>query len=158
MRRFSYICIFLIACFSISVQLAKACTVDIEPLRKTFRQSKYVFIGEIVSVESIEKSELPEKLKKYDYLVKLTFKVENSWKGNSKNITIYSSPFCSCPWRQYNFSVGKRFLVFADKNSYFDVCNLSNIEVDSDENNNLNLIIKRLDKFWFRTWASIYPL
>lgn len=134
-----------------------ACTVNIEPLRKTFRQSKNVFVGEIISVEPVNEKDLPKNLKEYKYLSKLTFKVDKSWKGKNKRVVVYSYPFCNCPMREYNFSAGKKFLVFADKNSYYDVCNLSNIEFSSDRNNNSQEIIKRLDSFWFRTWARIYP-
>lgn len=148
---------FSVAVFLIQTQFVSACTVNIEPLRKTFRQAKNVFVGEIISSESVNENDFPETLREYKYLEKLTFKVEQSWKGNKKQVIVYSLPFCDCPMRQYDFSVGKRFLVFTEKNSNFDVCNLPNIQLDSDKNNNSKLIIKRLNKFWFRTRARIYP-
>ena len=140
-----------------SFENSSACTVNIEPLRKTFRHSKNVFVGEIISVADANEEELPKKLKEFKYLSRLTFKVDRSWKGNDKQVIVYSLPFCDCPMRQYNFSVGEKFLVFADRNSNYDVCNLSNIQLSLDRNKNSQDIIKRLDKFWFRTWARIYP-
>lgn len=141
-----------------SFENLNACTVHIESLRKTYRQSRNIFIGEIISTESIKKEEdLPEKLKEFKYLEKITFKIDKSWKGEKKQIVVYSSPFCECPMREYNFSAGNKFLVFADKNSKFDVCNLSNIEISSDKNKHSQEITKKLDSFGFRFWADIYP-
>jgi hypothetical protein len=143
--------------FFFSFENSIACTVVIEPLRKTLRHSKNVFVGEIISVDSPNEAELPKKRKEFMYLSKLTFKVDKSWKGNNKQVIVYSSPFCDCPMKQYNFSVGEKFLVFADRNSNYDICNLSNIQLSFDKNKNSQDIIKQLDKFWFRAWARIYP-
>lgn len=155
-RVFQALFVFVFA-LTFCFQNAVACTVDIEPLRKTYRQSKNVFLGEIISIESVDKEELPEKLKEFKYLEKLTFKVNKSWKGNNKQVVVYSSPICNCPMREYDFSIGRKFLVFDDKSSNFDICNLSNIELITDKNKDSQKIIKRLDNFSFRLWAKIYP-
>ena len=146
-----------------------ACTVNVESFRKNFRQAKRVFLGEITAIDLVKIEELPKEIqeqhKDLKFLAKIIFKVERSWKGDNRNeVIVYSKMFCDCPYRTEYFSLGKKFLVFSDKQSYFDACSLFNAEVDSKEiptdsweaefvKNKIN----RLDDFWFRTWARIYP-
>jgi hypothetical protein len=156
MKRLFQIIIVFALIFLISFETVNACTVHIVPLRKDYQQSKNVFLGEIISTERVENEELPEKLKGSKYLEKLIFKVHKSWKGNKMEVIVYSSSFCDYPMRQYDFSVGEKFLVFADKNSHFDICGSSNFQISKDKNKNSEEIIKRLDSFGFRLWARIY--
>ncbi len=159
MKKVFYISVLFILNLLLCFQSINACTAPIVTLRNSFISAKYVFLGEIVSVERKEDEELPEKLQDYyKALDKITFKVIKSWKGSSKNqIVNYSIPYCPCPGREFDFVKGKKFLVFADENNFFDICDMNSVQMDSEYAEYVEKNIKRLNSFWFRTWARIYP-
>jgi hypothetical protein len=156
----------LVLFFLSGINSIKACLPNVESFRKVFRHSKQVFVGEIIEVGWVKKEELPQNLQEAtEGLAKITFKIDRSWKGkNVAQEVLYSKLFCTCPDRTNYFTKGKKFLVFSDKQSYFDACSLLNaqvdpaeIPVDSWEAKFVKNKIDRLDDFWFRLWAKIYP-
>lgn len=128
-----------------------SCSIVIVSLRKEFRNAKDVFLGEIISVEKSDSYQV-------------TFKVLKSWKGRkAKELTITAFDYCLCPNRKFDFEKGKQFLVMTTlvgedetRQLIFDTCQIYIYQVDKfpDE---ANKTMKRLDSFWFRTWAKIYP-
>jgi hypothetical protein len=102
--------------------------------------------------------QIREKHPDYKFLTKVTFNVERSWKGDrKKQVYLYSTMICDCPTRYDYFSIGKKYLVFSDKNTYFDPCDVYNAKVDSTNDASVKNEIRRLDSFQFRIWARIYP-
>lgn len=138
----------LLFCF----QAAEACSIiEMPSLRKDFRQAKDVFLGEIVSLEKRENS-----------APILTFTVKKSWKGNdAKVITIKALRYCNCPPQSFDFQVGKKFLVMTissgeNKNLIFEACTDHVFQLDQSPVE-AKKAMKRLDRFWFRAWARVYP-
>jgi hypothetical protein len=144
-RAFTSLFLISILCF----QTASACSVVVISLRKEFRNAKDVFLGEIVSVRK-------------DKSYQVTFKVLKSWKGrNEKELTIEAFDHCPCPNRSFDFVVGKEFLVMTTlegegKNLTFAPCQIYAYQVDKQPDE-AKKTMKRLDDFWFRAWAQIYP-
>jgi hypothetical protein len=162
MKRFFSVLALLLSISLPAYRSVIACTVNIESFRKNFRHSKQVFLGEIVAIDQVKTEELPKEIREahqdYKFLSKITFNVEHSWKGDrKKQITAYSTMFCTCPNRFDYFSIGEKYLVFLDKNAYFDSCNLNNSKADSTDDEIFKGMVRRLDRFWFRTWARTYP-
>jgi hypothetical protein len=162
MKRFFYVLTALFVLISLGNQQLTACTVHIGSFRKTFRDSKRVFLGEIVALDKFKMEELSKQIREkhpdYKFLTKVTFNVERSWKGDrKKQVYLYSTMICDCPTRYDYFSIGKKYLVFSDKNTYFNPCDVYNAKVDSTSDASVKNEIRRLDSFQFRIWARIYP-
>ena len=56
-------------------------------------------------------------------------------------------------------SKGQKMLVFADKDGVVDSCNFQYVVEMKDEEKiaEVKKVTDKLDSFWFRTWARIYP-
>lgn len=140
-----------------------ACTVVVQGIRKEFRRSSQVLVGEFMTFDDREVKDVPEwladKWKPYGPLANATFRIKRSWKGQrTGQITLYVSPLCDCPMRQLFPNPDEEILVFADKDGVVDSCNFFVIEKSNDRRtDDLEKTIKTLDSFWFRTWARIYP-
>lgn len=156
MKRYSPV-IFIIV--FILVDTANACTVHIVGPRRAYRASSRVFIGELVSHPDPSSFELPPILADWKGLGKARFKIERSWKGPKKGETdLYLNPWCNCPTRLLLPKPGEKLLIFADKDGVVDACEMYVIEMKDDrQNDKLKGVMRRLDSFWFRTWANIYP-
>jgi hypothetical protein len=133
-------------------QVVSACSFDTVPLRKRFRAARNVVIAEVLEI-----SDAPKNLtdaEKLNTFGSIKFKVLKSWKGTKQSqITLLSDIGCTpaCDIFRY-FEKGKKYLMFTDAN-YVSYC-----ATDDAENNIVKKRqIKKLDDFWFRTWARIYP-
>lgn len=151
-----------ISLFLLSAKLINACEIVVIQERKEFRNAKRVFVGEIVSVKRVEDSVLVKKMNSESrFLDLIKFKIERSWKGQkTKFIDVYVEPYCLCPYRDFNFKTGQKFLVSVNKYSFASSCDTLFIEADSDNAARKKYFTEwteRLDSFWFRTWASVYP-
>jgi hypothetical protein len=139
----------LVPALALCFQTASACEVVVLSLRKEFRHSKDVFLGEIKSVEK-------------DKSTRVTFKVLKSWKGrDAKELTINASEYCACPSKSFDFILGKQFLVMTtvvgeNKQIFYDPCLIYTYQIDKQPDE-AEKTIKRLDSFWFRAGARIYP-
>lgn len=139
---------------------AEACTITIVGLRKAYRASSQIFVGEFLSFGDSATDALPSKLAgNRKMLDKARFRIQRSWKGPaSGEVELYLSPVCDCPMREISPDRGDRFLILADKDGVVDACNMYIIEMtDNRRQEDLKRIVDRLDSFWFRTWAGIYP-
>ena len=143
---------------------AIACTVTIRGLRDEFRGSSQIFTGEFVGFDEGSTYEIPtwlsEKWKPDAALQKATFRIEKSWKGQrSGTISLFINPSCDCPMRFLLPAKGQKMLVFADKDGVVDSCNFQHVVEMKDEEKiaEVKKVTDKLDSFWFRTWARIYP-
>src|SRR5687768_13378452 len=137
-----------------------ACTIQIVGLRDEFRKSKNIFIGEVVSVDVVPKDGLPRRLAaNWNSLERITFRIKTSWKGDkSGTIEVLSNVACDCPMRSLIFERGKEFIIFADRDNFADACSLRNFDTAHERyKDNLGNDVRRLDNFWFRSWARINP-
>ena len=103
-------------------------------------------------INSLRKDNLP--------IFKVRFRILKSWKGQNKGeIDVYTSGYCACPPRNFPFSVGEEYLMDTDSEGFADACNEFNLvkPFDLTGENLFNDQVKRLNGFWFRTWARLYP-
>ncbi len=130
-------------------QSANACTIVIPPLRKEFRHSANVFVGEVIDISVVPKDFKDKKDRLVGGTVK--FRIEKSWKGGKKSeISLLSDIVdTACGGQLSYFRTGEKYLVFAEKD-YVNFYKASKLENSNDK-------IKRLNDFGFRFWASIYP-
>src|SRR5687768_12554754 len=137
-----------------------ACTIQVVGLRDEFRRSKNIFIGEVVSVDMVPKNRLPRRLaENWNSLERITLRIKRSWKGEKNGtIEVVSNSVCECPMRSLIFERGKEFIIFADRDNFADACSMRNFDTAHERyKDNLGSDLRRLDKFWFRSWARIYP-
>lgn len=157
LRTLVFFCVLLL---SVS-QDAIGCEIVALPLRREFKRAERVFQGRVVRVQELPENKVARKSTERDSFAthKLTLEVVRSWKGSRQDtVEVTTSDYCPCPSRKYEFVTGKEFLIYADKKGYVDICNLYFIEKTSGERlKYFNETTRHLDKFWFRTWARIYP-
>ncbi len=149
-----------------NLQIIYACTISIPPLRKEFRTAKSVFAGKVLKIENSylptegEKQDIPENwtegsLKNLNVFSKVTFEIKNEWKGNQpdkKTFIAVSYWSCGCPGDQDKFEENEEYIIFAERKNFITVCDGWREKLDGKSR-----LTKRLDKFWFRTWASVFP-
>jgi hypothetical protein len=152
---------------ALCLQTAAACTIIIPPLRKEFRKAKAVFVGKITDVSfnylptEKEKRDIPEywtegAWKDKNIFSKVTVEINNEWKGGGAGKRVFvavAQDFCACAaTKMSEFKAGEEYLFFAAGKNFVAVC-------DSDKTDSQWTIDKmqRLDDFWFRVWAGIYP-
>jgi hypothetical protein len=150
----------LLVLFIISFESLIACTVEITPLRKEFRQANSVFTGKILEVEDIDLTEMeiqkliPREWRDLNVFSKVTVEIKDKWKGNASGTKeFWSVAFgtCSCdPPKQ--FEIGKEYLIFAERSNFIAFCDSKPITINWAKSE-----IKQLDSFGFRLWARIYP-
>jgi len=161
MKRFVFSIAFILL---LLCETATACTVTIRGLREEFRRSSQIFTGEFVGFGDGSTYEIPkwqsEKWKSDATLEKATFSIKKSWKGQrSGTISLYINPTCDCPTRFFVPSKGQELVIFADKDGVVDSCNFQHVIEMKDEKSKAEAkaVTDKLDSFWFRTWARIYP-
>ena|GEM_PF-2779991 len=127
-----------------------ACSAYSSPLKERFRKAETVFVGTVESVEPYP----PGRNWTLDgfntYTVR--FKATKTWKGAEKDdreYVVYEAN-CDCKGTSELPKLGKEYLFTPDKDP--NVCHA--IATDTERGRNE---IKRLDRFWFRTWATFYP-
>lgn len=147
--------------FAFLAQQVSACEIVIPPLRNEFRQARAVFIGKVKRVQDFtpspqESLNVPEPWRAYKTLARIHFEISKKWKGpgsrEQEYVAIAHLP-CGCPgdpWRQ--FSEGDEYLIFEYDKGFLTVC-----ESDKIGPGHVQDKVKRLNSFWFRAWARIYP-
>jgi hypothetical protein len=127
-----------------------ACSVTISPLRKDFRWADTIFVGEVTDI--LDKPDGIYGTERYPVFGIVKFRVEKSWKGsNEDELTIPSDVAGGryCPDDFDSFKKGEKYLVFAKRN-YVPFGMSTKLQFAEDK-------LRRLDSFWFRTWARVYP-
>ncbi len=133
-----------------------ACSISIPPLRRDFRKAESVFVGKVLSVQSTALTKAEEKrfsyLKDWESFSRIKFQVIKQWKGAAGNEREYvgiAFDLCGCPdWPMDQFVEGREYLVFAREKNTLTVCESESVTTEKT---------RRLDSFWFRTWARVYP-
>jgi hypothetical protein len=127
-----------------------ACSTYISPLKERFRKAETVFVGTVDSVELYPpgRNWALDGLNRYS----VRFKTTKTWKGAEKGAREYVlfEAACDCDGRSEVPKLGKEYLFMPDKDP--SVCDA--VAADTERGRNE---IKRLDRFWFRTWATFYP-
>jgi len=103
-------------------------------------------------INSLRKDKLP--------IFRVRFKILKSWKGQNKGeIDVYTSGYCACPPRNFPFSTSEEYLIDTDSKNFADTCNEFSLikPFDMSGENKFTYQVERLNSFWFRTWARIYP-
>lgn len=139
----------LILVVILGVNSVNACTIIIPSLREQFRESKHVFVGELLEISDAPQNLQNSKERIISGVVK--FRIQKRWKGAKETeISLLSDIFDSgCGNKLSHFEKGKKYLVFARKDyAYF---------FEATEFAKAGEKIKRLDDFGFRAWARIYP-
>ena len=143
----SFLAVFILIFFNQNID---ACDYNIPPLRKQFRDSKNVFIGEIIEISDTPQNLKNSKERAVGGIVK--FRIQKSWKGTKdKEISLLSDLILMpCDGNPFEyFKKGEKYLIFSEKD-YAAYILSTKLEFAADK-------IKRLDDFWFRIWARIYP-
>ena len=87
MKKYYQIFASFILLFFMSSHSVNACTVVAEPLRKTFRRSKAVFLAEVKDIKVKPNSDYSKSLIDGE----ITFDISKFWKGNYENQIILSA-------------------------------------------------------------------
>lgn len=142
---------FTIAVILMSAQEALPCSCAEPGVREKFRAADSVFVGSLMEMSP---SNPTEDLPLAAYTVK--FKVERRWRGARKSeitaVANYDRPgWCG----DLNLTVGERYLIYAEREKgrlliYTDCGPSLNSKYAAEE-------IKRLNGFWFRFFARMYP-
>lgn len=170
MKKFCFALI-LAVIFLGNSQIAFSCTIYIPPFRKIYRASESIFVGKVLKIEEYynltetDERRIPEhwlrendrvkaSLQYKGLFSKVTFEIKDNWKGNlaeRKDFISVPAYDCGCPGDGINvFEIGQEYLVTAANKDFVTVCNSKKTDWAKDD-------IKKLDKFWFRAWATIYP-
>lgn len=134
----------------VSIVSVHACTVTLWPLRTQFRKAESVFVATVTDITDAPGNH--EENKKKRIFGKVTFDLEKGWKGVDRGQTSLLSDVGSsdgCLTKFDYFKKGEKYLIFASKGYV-------SFESATKFSNGRNTI-KRLDDFWFRTWATVYP-
>jgi hypothetical protein len=126
-----------------------ACSPYNSPLSERFRKAETVFVGTVGSVELYPPGSWPlDGVNAYS----VRFKATKTWKGAAKSDREYIvfEADCDCDGAVDVPKLGKEYLVTPDKHPR--VCHAVATDTERARNE-----IKRLDRFWFRTGATLYP-
>ncbi len=167
MKQIYWFLILFVFLLTLTFQPLNACSINISPLRKEFRAANAVFVGKVLKIEDYytpterEKKEIPDdwtsgSMKDLKIFSKVTFAVQNKWKGNlsgKKEYVAVAYWSCGCPGVELDrFNVDVEYLIFASRKNFITVCDSFREKIEDKAK-----LIKKLDSFWFRTWARIYP-
>lgn len=140
----------LVLALLIYSQTVNACDIKAVPLRKEFRNSKNVFVAEVLDISDAPKSFKNPKDREVNGVIK--FKIEKRWKGaKQKEISLLTNVGCGFCYEFKYFEKGKKYLVFTEEN-YISFCSAGETKDDY-----VKIKMNRLDNFGFRVWARIYP-
>lgn len=151
--------VFLLLIFAFQGTLA--CSIELQPLRKQFRKAKSVFAGRVESIESYTPSEqerdklLPDDVNWYykGPFAKVRFTLLKTWKNSAvgeREFIAITSDSCQC--RQTHFVSGQEYVVFANERSFLHICEATELNSEFGRAE-----VHWLNRFWTRTWATIYP-
>jgi hypothetical protein len=158
--RFKYLC-YLVFIGAISSVKLFACSIEIPPLRKDYRRAESVFVAKVIKVEetTLDPSvvnNFPAGWRDWKLFSRISFQIERQWKGPSGTQKEYVGVAfygCGCPGGPFDqFVAGNEYLVFGGSKNFLTVC-----ESEKTGSEYISDKMKRLDKFWFRTWVEIYP-
>jgi hypothetical protein len=161
MKKVIRLSVIIVLTLAVCFQSVNACTIEITPLRKEFKQAKSVFVGKVISVVEHSPSEkethlVPKYLRNWKHFSKVTFEIMEKWKGNVSGRKEYLAVayfMCGCPGPKLDeFKEGQKYLVFAETKNFVHICSAGNLSEDHVAKN-----AKRLNRFWFRVWANLYP-
>ena len=151
----------LIICF----QTVGACSQISTPLRKEFKEAKAVFVGKVIKISQYytpdeqEKKTIPRFWKEgywkdKEVFSKVTFEITKKWKGGAaERREFVGVAYFSCGCSKFiRLKEGTEYLVFATGQNFVTVCDSKDTESEFTKEK-----MKRLDRFWFRAWAEIYP-
>lgn len=121
-------------------------------LRGDFKKARMVFLGKVVEVAhnagiDSDNSDL------------VTLEMEKTWKGpREKTVMVSVHPlinYGSCSG--FNFEKDAKYVVFANTKKLVvqSGCGSTFQIIEGDESREKKL--KKLNSFWFRSWAKIYP-
>ena len=151
MRKFGLVFGLTVLTTSILIQTVQACSpLDEVPLRKSFRKAEAVFLAEVAKITALTNVDYEKSLVDGD----ISFRIIESWKGKYRDQTVLSGNVgwnCGCAGPG-EFKIGTQYIVFVDKSSNANFCDATIAELAAGKK-----IVGRLDSFWFRTWAGIYP-
>lgn len=151
--------LFAIFIIAFSVQAVSATSIYIRPLHREYRKSKIVFVGTVIKIEEYQMSDaerktLPEMWNDWKWFSKVRFKVTNALKGIGKGereILAYSYPPCRFPGDPpVDFEENVEYLVFSESKKIVTGCASTKAKYAEHK-------IEKLNKFWFRSWSSIFP-
>jgi hypothetical protein len=132
---------------------ALACSCVEFSVRHKFRYSDAVFVGQVVELTPVEPSkDFPLAM----YAVR--FEVERRWKGAQGREVTAVADYDQRGWcGDLNLTVGERYLIYAPREK-------GRLHIYTDCGPNLDLKwkeaaeeMKRLDSFWLRMKARLYP-
>ncbi len=150
MKKIFQFSILLILALVVFSQNINACDYNIPSLRKQFRDSKNVFVGEILDISDAPKESKSSKKRLVSAMVK--FRIEKSWKGTKdKEISLLSDLLLMpCDGNPFEyFEKGEKYLIFSEKDYVYYILS-TKLKFADDK-------IRKLDSFWFRTSAKINP-
>lgn len=139
----------LLVLFSASQALSCSCASP--GVREKFRAADAVFVGNLIEMTPTTPSE--------DFPLAVSvvrFRVERGWKASSSPEIVAIANFDNPGWcGDLNLTVGEHYLIYAYRHKGHLI-----VETDCGPNRNLKYAateIKRLDSFWFRQFARLYP-
>jgi hypothetical protein len=137
---------------ALSASSAYPCSCADPSQREKFRRASAVFIGRVIEITDYNDPDEDFVL----FTNRVKFKVERQWKGARKpEVTALASFDSPGMCGDLNLAVGEEYLVYADREKgrllfYTDCGPNRNSKYAEDE-------IKRLNSFWFRFVARLYP-
>lgn len=148
------ICSFLLALFSMAAFFmldAYACDENISSLKERYRKAESIFVGTVESLEAYPKGRNWTLDGFNAYTVR--FKTTKTWKGGEDSAREYvvMEASCGCPDMSIMFKQEKEYLVFAPEEDLV-ICNAVATDTKRAEEE-----MKKLNRFWFRTWATVFP-
>lgn len=141
---------FLLFAFFGIVSVSACTCVSLE--RDAFRNSKTVFLGTVV--DSVENMEIK------NYVAKVKFSVEKTWKGeNRKEIEIYAETpnFPTGMCGDFGFEKGKKYLVYAETDRLLVQTSCAPSFQYEGNSAYEQKRVKQLDSFWYRLYARVNP-
>ena len=134
----------------LSATVAAACSCYSDSHEKTFRKTKAIFVGKLVSIgtDEIKKGDFPP-------LHSLTFDVEKKYKGaKAEKITVLTGNPNMCS--AFEFRAGEKYLLYVRKIK--DVPFVSSDCASSVELNSTTAQdrMKDLNSFWFRLKSRLW--
>jgi hypothetical protein len=139
-------------------EAANACTCTVNSLSKRFRKADVIFVGRL----SIEPDEPSTNIQNYAKELPV-LEVVKAFKGVKKEYVAVGFDFDgatggggSCPWF-YKFEKDEEYLVFAYGRGLKVIVECSDTRPLQAKNDDVTEQISRLDSFWFRTEARVWP-
>lgn len=148
----------LVLCISFFTESAFACTCIINSLSKRFRKAEAVFVGTFGEYENESTSDVQNFKKGLPIL-----EVKKAWKGIKKEYVAVDFDFegatgggVGCPWF-YRLEKEKDYLIFAYGKELKVLVECSDSRELTAKYDWTSEELGKLDSFWFRTKARLWP-